>query len=83
MKHIQNQVQKDVKRIMSEQLYVPSASSGRQVITKSDCCFTKPSFIASASVFGPKVMLSNCSTAKQSINSVLQLYLSYFLFNFE
>lgn len=40
---------------MSEQLHVPSTSLGRQAVTKSDYRLMKPSFIASASVFGPKV----------------------------
>jgi len=43
---------------MSEQLRMPSTSLGRQIITKSDHCLMKPSFIASASVFGPKVVWS-------------------------
>lgn len=55
IKHVQNQVQEDVKRIMSEQLHVPSTPLGRQAVTKSDYRLMKPSFIASASVFGPKV----------------------------
>jgi urease accessory protein len=58
MNHIQSQVQEDVKRIMSDQLRVPSTSFGRQIITKSDHFLMKPSFIASASVFGPKVILT-------------------------
>ncbi|KAK7828396.1 urease accessory protein d [Quercus suber] len=54
LKQVQDQVQKDVKRIMSEQLHIPSASLGHQVMTKSDRFLMKPSFIASTSVFGPK-----------------------------
>ena len=70
LKQVQEQVQKDVKRIMSEQLRIPSASLGHQVITKSDRFLMKPSFIASTSVFGPKVILSDCSATKQSINCI-------------
>ena len=55
---------------MSEQLHIPSASLGHQVITKSDHFLMKPSFIASTSVFGPKVILSDCSATKQSINCI-------------
>lgn len=58
MKDIQNQVQEDVKKIMSEQLRVPSTSLGHQIMNKSKHCLMKPSFIASASVFGPKVIFS-------------------------
>ncbi|XP_059435735.1 urease accessory protein D isoform X2 [Corylus avellana] len=58
MNHIQSLVQEEVKRIMSEQLRGPPTSLGRQIITKSDHCLMKPSFIASASVFGPKHQLA-------------------------
>ncbi|KAG6643508.1 hypothetical protein CIPAW_09G216300 [Carya illinoinensis] len=57
-KHIQNQVQEDVKKITSEQLHVPSSSLGHQLMNKSKHYMMKPSFIASASVFGPKVIFS-------------------------
>lgn len=70
MNHIQHQVQEDVKRIMSEQLRVPSTSLGHQIITK-------PSFIASASVFGPKVILSEFAITRWYF--MLQLCFSCFL----
>lgn len=43
---------------MSEQLHIPSTASGRQLKPNSDNRFTKPSFIASSSVFGSKVYWS-------------------------
>lgn len=46
LKHIQEQVQQNVKTIMSEQLRVPSMRSGHYP--------AKPSIIASCSAFGPK-----------------------------
>lgn len=54
MNHIRSQVQENVKRIMSEQLHVPSTFLGHQKRLKSDRFSMKPSFVASASVFGPK-----------------------------
>ncbi|KAK1557101.1 hypothetical protein Q3G72_017926 [Acer saccharum] len=54
LKQIQNQIQENVKRMMSEQLYIPSYGLGHRGKTSSDCYLTKPTFIASCSVFGPK-----------------------------
>ncbi|MCH88012.1 urease accessory protein UreD [Trifolium medium] len=53
MQYIQNIVQDNVKRIMSEQLHNPSAALSHQK-TKADFFMTKPTFVASCSVFGPK-----------------------------
>ncbi|GMP71127.1 hypothetical protein CsSME_00029663 [Camellia sinensis var. sinensis] len=54
LQHVQNQVQQYVKNMMSEQLHMPSTALGRYGKTNADHCFTKPAFIASCSVFGPK-----------------------------
>jgi urease accessory protein len=54
MQYIQNIVQDNVKRIMSEQLHNPSAALNNQK-NKADFYTTKPTFVASCSVFGPKV----------------------------
>ncbi|GLU10196.1 hypothetical protein SLE2022_270160 [Rubroshorea leprosula] len=54
LKHIQDQVQKNVKMMMSEQLHSPSTSLGRHVHMRSDNWSVKPSIVASCSVFGPK-----------------------------
>ncbi|KAK4279514.1 hypothetical protein QN277_011287 [Acacia crassicarpa] len=54
VQHVQNLVQDDVKRIMSEQLLHPSTTSSHQSKRNSDYCVSKPSFIASCSFFGPK-----------------------------
>ncbi|CAJ2673462.1 unnamed protein product [Trifolium pratense] len=53
MQYIQNIVQDNVKRIMSDQLHNPSAASSHQK-NKADFFTTKPTFVASCSVFGPK-----------------------------
>ncbi|KAL6572702.1 hypothetical protein OROMI_013660 [Orobanche minor] len=45
MKLIQNQIQEDVKKLMSQQLRFSSIDSD---------CLSKPSFLASCSMFGPK-----------------------------
>ncbi|GLT49485.1 hypothetical protein SLA2020_230370 [Shorea laevis] len=54
LKHIQDQVQKNVKMMMSEQLRIPSTSLGRHVHMRSDNWSAKPSIVGSCSVFGPK-----------------------------
>lgn len=52
LKHIQDQVQQNVKAIMSEQLRVPSI--GHNAYMRPDHYSVKPSIITSCSVFGPK-----------------------------
>ncbi|KAL8200176.1 hypothetical protein R6Q57_011515 [Mikania cordata] len=52
LKHIQNQIQEDVKKMMSEQLHVPS-TRGRTKAANGDG-YIKPSLIASCNSFGPK-----------------------------
>lgn len=52
--HVRKQIEEDVKKIMSEQLYPPSTSLGRCKRKSPDHYITKPTFIASCSVFGPK-----------------------------
>lgn len=53
LKHIQNQIQEDVKKMMSEQLHVPSTRERTKAINGDGN--TKPSLIASCNSFGPKV----------------------------
>ncbi|KAK7267950.1 hypothetical protein RIF29_20631 [Crotalaria pallida] len=53
MQYIQNLVQEHVKRIMSEQLQLPPAALSHQR-DKAHHSMSKPSFMASCSVFGPK-----------------------------
>ncbi|GAV81096.1 UreD domain-containing protein [Cephalotus follicularis] len=75
LKHIQNQVQENVKRIMSEELYGPSSGLDRHVKRKYDHCFTKPNFIASCSVFGPKgigVVVRIAAMTTESVYKFLQ-----------
>ncbi|KZV34061.1 urease accessory protein D-like [Dorcoceras hygrometricum] len=69
LKHVQHQIQEDVKKLMSEQLHVPSFRSG------GDKRFPKPTFIASCSVFGPKgigVVVRVASMTTESIYKFLQ-----------
>ncbi|XP_028805195.1 urease accessory protein D [Neltuma alba] len=54
VQHVQNLVQDDVKRIMSEQLLHPSTTSSHQTKRNSDYLMSKPSFVASCSFFGPE-----------------------------
>ncbi|KAK6154799.1 hypothetical protein DH2020_009047 [Rehmannia glutinosa] len=73
---IQNQIQEDVKKLMYQQLRVPSISSGRS--TESDSnkhCLPKPSFVASCSTFGPKgigVVVRVASMTTESVYNFLQ-----------
>ncbi|OIW01486.1 hypothetical protein TanjilG_19412 [Lupinus angustifolius] len=53
MQCVQNRVQDHVKKLMSEQLQLPPAALRHQK-DKSDHSVSKPSFVASCSVFGPK-----------------------------
>ncbi|XP_062094597.1 urease accessory protein D isoform X2 [Humulus lupulus] len=52
MKHIQNQVQEDVRKIMTEQLQFSSPASVHKRKRNSNHCINQPNFIASSSVFG-------------------------------
>ncbi|XP_050371669.1 urease accessory protein D [Argentina anserina] len=76
IKHIQDLVQENVKRMMAERLHNHStASSGHQKQTNSHCHFTKPGFIASSSIFGPKgigVVVRIAATTTESVYEFLQ-----------
>ncbi|KAL7596893.1 urease accessory protein D isoform X1 [Lactuca sativa] len=70
LKEIQNQIQEDVKKMMSEQLRAPSIGG----ISVSKACnsdrYTKPSLIASCSPFGPKgtgVVVRIAATTTESV----------------
>ncbi|KAJ8548970.1 hypothetical protein K7X08_032333 [Anisodus acutangulus] len=54
LKHVQNQIQEDVKKIMSQSLHMPTIGSRQYTSRHNDHHLTKPSFLASYSVFGPK-----------------------------
>ncbi|KDO77306.1 hypothetical protein CISIN_1g038992mg [Citrus sinensis] len=54
LKQIQIQVQENVRRMMSEQLYLPSTGLRPHGKTQSDHFLAKPSFVVSCSAFGPK-----------------------------
>ncbi|XP_034683304.1 urease accessory protein D isoform X3 [Vitis riparia] len=73
LKHIQNQVQEDVKRMMSEQLRFPSTATGRH--RSSDHRLLKPTFIASCSPFGPKgigIVVRIAAMTTESVYSFLR-----------
>ncbi|XP_024926269.1 urease accessory protein D isoform X2 [Ziziphus jujuba] len=75
MKHIQDQVQKDVKRMMSERLQFLSPASTRQIKTTSDHCSNRPNFLASSSVFGPQglgVVVRIAAKTTDSVYTFLQ-----------
>ncbi|CAK9170991.1 unnamed protein product [Ilex paraguariensis] len=57
LKHVQDQVQEDVKKMMSGQFRIPSIGFGLYADTHDNCRLSVPPFIASCSVFGPKVLL--------------------------
>ncbi|XP_024975638.1 urease accessory protein D [Cynara cardunculus var. scolymus] len=70
LKHIQDQVQEDVKKMMMEQLHMPS----RTKACNSDR-YTKPSLIASCNPFGPKgvgVVIRIAATTTESVYRFLQ-----------
>ncbi|XP_020538036.1 urease accessory protein D isoform X2 [Jatropha curcas] len=75
LKHIQSQVQENVKRMMSEQLHMPFAGLSGHVKSNSSNCFVKPPFVASCSVFGPKgigVVVRIAAMTTESVYKFLQ-----------
>ncbi|XP_038689914.1 urease accessory protein D isoform X2 [Tripterygium wilfordii] len=79
LRHIQSQVQEDVRRMMSEQLHMPSGGLSRHAKSNSDPnsrrYFAKPTFIASCSVFGPKgsgVVVRIAAMTTESVYKFLQ-----------
>ncbi|KAL3610418.1 hypothetical protein D5086_001438 [Populus alba] len=74
LKHIQSEVQENVKRMMSEQLHIPFTGLSGCAQSNSRH-FTKPSFIASCSVFGPKgigVIVRVAAMTTESVYKFLQ-----------
>ncbi|KAK1439385.1 hypothetical protein QVD17_05202 [Tagetes erecta] len=77
LKDIQNQIQEDVKKMMSEQLHVPSTRERTKAINGDG--YTKPSLIASCNSFGPKgigVVVRIAATTTESVYSFLHCQLS-------
>ncbi|XP_052201800.1 urease accessory protein D isoform X2 [Diospyros lotus] len=75
LQQVQNQVQEHVRKIMSKQLHIPSSSFGRDGNSDTDHCLTKPDFIASCSVFGPKgvgVVVRIAAMTTESVYRFLQ-----------
>ncbi|GAB4840737.1 hypothetical protein Ancab_021500 [Ancistrocladus abbreviatus] len=77
LRHLQHQVQENVKKMMSGHLHITSSTlSGRK---NSGHCLSKPKFIASCSVFGPKgvgLVTRIAATTTESVYKFLQLELS-------
>lgn len=73
LKLIQNQIEEDVKKLMSQQLRAPSIGSSKP---DSNNQLSKASFVASCSTFGPKgiggVVVRVASTTTEAIYSFLQ-----------
>ncbi|KAL0321456.1 UNVERIFIED_CONTAM: Urease accessory protein D [Sesamum radiatum] len=75
LKLIQSQIQEDVKKLMSQQLRLPSISTGCSSESGSSYWLPKPSFLASCSTFGPKgtgVVIRVASMTTESVYSFLQ-----------
>ncbi|KAL8507438.1 hypothetical protein ACS0TY_018110 [Phlomoides rotata] len=75
LKLIQNQIQEDVKTLMSQQLRVPSIGSGTPSKSNSNHQLSKPSFVASCSTFGPKgigVVIRVASMTTECVYNFLQ-----------
>ncbi|MFS7995150.1 putative urease accessory protein UreD [Helianthus anomalus] len=68
LKHIQNQIQEDVKKIMSEQLRAPSMGGRTKAINGDG--YTKPPLVASCNSFGPKGIGSVVRIAATTTESV-------------
>ncbi|GAB4840750.1 hypothetical protein Ancab_021513 [Ancistrocladus abbreviatus] len=77
LRHLQHQVQENVKKMMSGHLHITSSTlSGRK---NSGHCLSKPKFIASCSVFGPKgvgLVTRIAATTTESVYKFLLLELS-------
>ncbi|CAN1828538.1 Urease accessory protein D [Linum perenne] len=75
LKNIQNQVQENVRRLMSKELHMPF--TGRR--GSSSDGFDKPTFVASCSPFGPKgtgVVVRIAATTTESVYNFLNEQLS-------
>lgn len=57
LKHIQNQIKEEVKKMMSAQLRPPTTSFGRYAKLETQQDRTVPDLIASCSTFGPQVSI--------------------------
>ncbi|KAL3520376.1 hypothetical protein ACH5RR_018525 [Cinchona calisaya] len=82
LKFVQDQIQENVKNLMSQQLHIPSGSVERYGDTHNDLYLTKPTFIASCSVFGRKcpqgtgLVVRIAAVTTESVYSFLQCQLS-------
>lgn len=75
LKQIQIQVQENVRRMMSEQLYLPSTGLRSHGKAHSDLFLAKPTFVVSCSAFGPKgigVVVRIAAVTTESVYRFLQ-----------
>ncbi|KAM7500386.1 hypothetical protein LguiA_024800 [Lonicera macranthoides] len=75
LKHVQEHVKENVKKMMSEQLRVPSTNFVGYRRGHSSHCLSKPAFVASCSSFGPKgtgVVVRIAAMTTESVYRFLQ-----------
>ncbi|KAK1375722.1 Urease accessory protein D [Heracleum sosnowskyi] len=75
LKHVQDKVQEDVKKMMSEQLQFPATRSQSYSTPSTSHCYNKPSFLASCSPFGPQgngVVIRIAAMTTESVYRFLQ-----------
>ncbi|XP_038980640.1 urease accessory protein D isoform X3 [Phoenix dactylifera] len=56
LKHVQNQVQDEVKKMMSRHFRVPTPTAGHYMRSESQSGPTRPALVASCSAFGPQAI---------------------------
>lgn len=74
LQHIQNQIQQIVKKMMSERLRMPSSALRHYGENNTSHSLTKPDFIVSSSVFGPKgvgVVVRIAAMTTESVHNFL------------
>lgn len=70
LKHVQNQVLDEVKRMMSGHFRTPGPATGRSGLKHEP---KKPELVASCSTFGPKVCFHNqCSSACILLSRIIE-----------
>ncbi|XP_058096389.1 urease accessory protein D isoform X2 [Magnolia sinica] len=77
LKHVQNQVQEDVKKMMTKRFYAPASPCGTKI--ESEYGLPKPALIASCSVFGPKdlgVVVRISAVTTESVYEFLRHHLA-------
>nr|CAD1834541.1 unnamed protein product [Ananas comosus var. bracteatus] len=79
LKHTQNQIQDEVKKMMSGQFRLPTSTAGRYARSESKHCQIPPPFIASCSSFGPQavgLVIRVAATTTESVYMFLRRHLA-------